>query len=100
MHTFQKCHLLFVAAAASALAQGPPLIGIGDSLGEGVQSANSFRLSQPNSYLNRIATQMGVPFAQPLLMTSPKAYTASSRPAKRPGRMCPCRSLPPSQWSC
>jgi phospholipase/lecithinase/hemolysin len=43
---------------------------MGDSLGEGVQSANAFQESQPNTYLNRVATQMGVPFAQPLLSTS------------------------------
>jgi phospholipase/lecithinase/hemolysin len=59
------------------LAQNPPLIGIGDSLGEGVQSANSFYQSQPNTYLNRIATQMGVPFAQPLLSTSIYAFIYS-----------------------
>ena len=57
-------------AASAALAQPPALLGIGDSLGEGVQSANAFQESQPNSYLNRVARQMGVPLAQPLLSTS------------------------------
>lgn len=69
-------HLLLSIGLATALgstaasAQSPPLIGIGDSLGEGVQSANAFLQSQPNDYLALFARQMGVPFAQPLLSTS------------------------------
>jgi hypothetical protein len=62
-----------LTAAGGAHAGPTPLVGIGDSLGEGVQSANAFAASQPNSYLNRVATQMGVPFAQPLMSTSPLA---------------------------
>lgn len=64
------CLLLTMATAA---AQSTPLVGIGDSLGEGVQSANAFSASQQNSYLNRVAQQMGVAFTQPLLSTSPEA---------------------------
>jgi hypothetical protein len=60
----------FCLGAGLAAQTAPPLIGIGDSLGEGVQSANAFYESQPNTYLKRVATQMGVPFAQPLLSTS------------------------------
>ncbi len=67
--------LLFLSPAIllipSAFAQTQtPLLGIGDSLGEGVQSANAFAESQPNTYLNRFAQQMAVPFQQPLLSTS------------------------------
>jgi len=74
-------------AVNGALAQSPPLIGIGDSLGEGVQSANAFAESQPNSYLNRIAHQMQVPLAQPLLSTSPFAsvFYDSGRSRLSPG---------------
>jgi len=57
-------------SAAVAQSASPALIGIGDSLGEGVQSDNAFRESQPNTYLNRFATQLGVAFPQPLLSTS------------------------------
>jgi phospholipase/lecithinase/hemolysin len=59
-----------ILQVSTALAQSPALVGIGDSLGEGVQSANAFEESQPNTYLNRFASQMGVSFAQPLLSTS------------------------------
>jgi phospholipase/lecithinase/hemolysin len=62
--------LVVTLAARTAPAQSPPLVGIGDSLGEGVQSANAFAESQPNSYLKRFSEQMGVPFSQPLLSTS------------------------------
>jgi phospholipase/lecithinase/hemolysin len=70
MNAFHKWYITIALAASSALAQSPPLVGIGDSLGEGVQSANAFEESQPNTYLNRVAHQMGAPFAQPLLSTS------------------------------
>jgi GDSL-like Lipase/Acylhydrolase len=81
MYAHHKLCLILVIATGSALAQTPPLIGMGDSLGEGVQSLNAFAESQPNTYLNRVATQMGVPFALPLLTTSPKAnvYSDSGR---------------------
>ncbi len=59
-----------ILALTAAAQTQTPLIGIGDSLGEGVQSANAFRESQPNTYLNRFAQQMAVPFQQPLLSTS------------------------------
>jgi phospholipase/lecithinase/hemolysin len=81
MNAFHKCYLTLTLAASSVLAQSQPLIGIGDSLGEGVQSANAFEESQPNTYLNRVAHQMGAPFAQPLLSTSLTAsiFTDSGR---------------------
>lgn len=64
-----------VSLACTLAAQTPPpVVGIGDSLGEGVQSANAFYLSQPNTYLKRVATQMGAPFAQPSLSTSLTAF--------------------------
>src|SRR5579885_1721663 len=44
----------------------PPLIGLGDSIGEGVQSADASYRTQPYTYLNWIARQMGVPFTLPL----------------------------------
>jgi hypothetical protein len=62
--------LAILAAPFAAGAATTPLVGIGDSLGEGVQSANAFAASQKNAYLNRVATQMDVPFAQPLMSSS------------------------------
>jgi phospholipase/lecithinase/hemolysin len=74
MNAFQRTYVSLILGttlgASAASAQPPALVGIGDSLGEGVQSANAFKESQPNSYLNRVAHQMGVPFGQPLLSTS------------------------------
>lgn len=49
-------------------------MGMGDSLGEGVQSANAFTQSQPSTYLNLVARQMNVSFPQPLLTTSLTAF--------------------------
>jgi hypothetical protein len=49
----------------------PPFIGLGDSLGEGVQSLDAAFQTQPNGYLNLVATQMGVPFPLPLIQTGP-----------------------------
>jgi len=48
----------------------PPFVALGDSLGEGVQSADANQRTQPRGYLNLIAKQMGVPFALPLIKTS------------------------------
>jgi hypothetical protein len=42
---------------------------MGDSIGEGVQSADANYLSQQFSFLNLIAWRMGVPFPQPYIQT-------------------------------
>ena len=68
---------LVTVAGASAQAQQPAFIGMGDSLGEGVQSADSNILTQPNSYLNRIAIQMGVSFPLPVIIGNPLAFIES-----------------------
>ncbi len=68
--------LLLVSALAAQTAP-PPLVGIGDSLGEGVQSANSSDVSQPHSYLNLIAQQAGVAFPLPLIDSSPLGFIYS-----------------------
>lgn len=45
----------------------PIYVALGDSLGEGVQSADASYRTQPFSYPNRIAAQMGVNFPLPLI---------------------------------
>ena len=67
------CVVVNLCLATLSLAQPspPPLIGLGDSLGEGVQSADANQKTQPHGYLNLIATQMGVPFPLPLIKTNP-----------------------------
>ncbi len=62
--------LLLVALAARLTPQSAlPFIGMGDSIGEGVQSANASTVSQPASYLNHFALRMGVPFPLPLIQS-------------------------------
>src|SRR5262249_17054376 len=57
----------------------PPLVGLGDSIGEGAQSADANSLTQPNGYLNLLATQMGVPFPLPLIRTRPTGVAGETR---------------------
>jgi hypothetical protein len=47
-----------------------PFVGMGDSLGQNVQSADANYQTQPFSFLNLIAWRMGVPFPQPYIQTS------------------------------
>ncbi|MFO1505496.1 MAG: SGNH/GDSL hydrolase family protein [Lysobacterales bacterium] len=70
--------LVFVAVSWTARADSPPLIGLGDSIGEGVQSADANSATQPNTYLALIAAQMGDPFPLPLIRTSPWGVVGST----------------------
>ncbi|MBI1357904.1 MAG: hypothetical protein GC160_26500 [Acidobacteria bacterium] len=73
--------LLFLTAflcAVAASAQGPVLLGMGDSVGEGVQSADANLFTQPSSYLSIIAGQAGVPFPLPLIVSNPFGWTGSA----------------------
>jgi len=58
---------LFIAPASARTI----FVGMGDSIGEGVQSANAYWVSQASSYLNWIALKAGVPFPMPLIKTGP-----------------------------
>jgi len=71
-----SCSVLAVGGAAHA--QSPVFVGLGDSTGEGVQSADANQLTQPLSFLNIIAWRMGVPFPLPLIRTSPFASVSST----------------------
>jgi hypothetical protein len=64
--------ILFACLAVPVYAQAPPpFVGMGDSIGEGVQSADAGTRTQPNTYLNLIAQQMGVSFPLPLIASGP-----------------------------
>ena len=67
--------LLAASAAAlltaSSVTAQQQLIGLGDSIGEGVQSADASLFTQPSSYLNLIAGQIASPFPLPLIVTTP-----------------------------
>ena len=56
--------------AAYSQAAPPLLVGLGDSIGEGVQSADANEATQPFSYLHLLAWRMGAPFPLPLIRTS------------------------------
>lgn len=49
----------------------PVVVGMGDSIGEGVQSADASQFTQPASYLNWVAFKMGTPFGLPLIESGP-----------------------------
>ena len=58
--------------ASAALAQSQtPLLGLGDSIGEGVQSADASWRTQAFTYLSWIGLKMQVSFPQPLIQSSP-----------------------------
>lgn len=50
---------------------GAAIVGLGDSIGQGVQSGDASVASQPFSYLNLIAWRMGASFPLPLIRTNP-----------------------------
>jgi Fe2+ transport system protein B len=55
-------------------AELPVVIGIGDSIGEGVHGGDSNFLTQPFSYLNIFAWHVGVPFNLPLVESGPFGF--------------------------
>jgi hypothetical protein len=76
----------FLLTAVAFAQSQPAFVGMGDSLGEGVQSANSTWQTQTNSYLNLIAQQMGVNFPLPLILGTPVSniFTVKTRTRLNP----------------
>ena len=64
--------------AASTYAGSPQFVGLGDSIGEGVQSADANASTQPHTYLALIAAQSGDSFVLPLIRTSPQGVVGST----------------------
>ncbi|UCD70767.1 MAG: hypothetical protein JSW70_07105 [Syntrophobacterales bacterium] len=56
---------------SSARAQVPIILGMGDSIGAGVQSADANLRTQPFSYVKLLARQFGIHFPLPLIRSSP-----------------------------
>ncbi len=73
--------------AFSVSAQTPIMLGMGDSMGEGVQSADANLVTQPFSYLNLLAGWIGIPFDLPLIKSGPlgKVEDTSQRSRLIPG---------------
>lgn len=86
--------LLAVFAAASLCrAQNGVLVGLGDSLTEGVQSANSSVVSQPRSYLTLFAGQSGDVFTLPLIGSGPLGNVEITIDRSRLKPMAPATNL-------
>jgi len=61
---------VMVSAPRDAAAQAPVrFIGMGDSIGEAVQSADASAVTQGYSYINLIAWRMGAPMPLPIIRT-------------------------------
>jgi len=67
----RKFILVFGLVLLELHAQVPAMLGLGDSIGEGVQSADASWRTQPFSYLNLFARQANVSFPLPLISSSP-----------------------------
>jgi len=63
--------LVLALALASLTWAQPAYVALGDSLGEGVQSADASYRTQPFSYVKRIADQLSVKFPLPLIEDGP-----------------------------
>lgn len=76
----------FLSGGGGHLAHGQTpegLLGLGDSIGEGVQAGDANVRTQPSSYLNWIAAKMEVPFPLPLIRTSPFATVGDTERRSR-----------------
>lgn len=72
-------------ATAQRSVVGAPgrIIVMGDSIGEGVQAADANWRTQVNTYIARVAAQVGIPLSQPLINTSPRAIIFSVEGRRR-----------------
>ena len=63
---------LWLSIPVVASAQAPvPFVGMGDSIGEGVQSGDASYATQGHSYINLIAWRMGQDLSLPLIRSGP-----------------------------
>jgi lysophospholipase L1-like esterase len=59
------------------------LVGMGDSIGEGVQSGDASAQTQQVSYLWWVATRLGVPFPLPLIKSGPFGFVGNTENRSR-----------------
>ncbi|MDY6971231.1 MAG: SGNH/GDSL hydrolase family protein [Thermodesulfobacteriota bacterium] len=73
--------LVVIGVLQAEAACASKLVGVGDSIGAGVQSADASWRTQPYSYLSFLAVQMHTPLSLPLILSGPfgKVYDTSSR---------------------
>jgi len=70
--------VLFSAASVRAQDPRPIMVVVGDSLSEGVQSANASDRSQPFSYAKVLASKLGLPLTLPLIRSSTTGVVGST----------------------
>ena len=75
--------LLNAESARGQLFGPPPLLILGDSLGEGVQSADASWRTQPFAYGSLVAGQARVPLLLPLIQTSPLGVVGDTSSRRR-----------------
>ncbi len=68
---FVLCAIIAVLPYSLAHARLPIMLGLGDSISEGVQSADASFRTQPFNYLNLIRKQIGLRFPLPLIKSGP-----------------------------
>lgn len=73
------CICLYIYFSPVVYGEAPIMIGLGDSIGEGVQSVDANLRTQPFSYLSLLAEQLGVDFPLPLIRSSPIGIVGDSR---------------------
>ena len=61
--------LLLALSTVPAASAHVPFVGMGDSIGEGVQSGDASESTQPFNFLNLIASRLGTSFPLPLIRT-------------------------------
>ncbi len=66
-----------LSLGAQLVSKSPPIVGLGDSLGEGVQSVDAAYQTQVHGYLPLIAAQIGVSFPLPLIQTGIFGFAGS-----------------------
>ena len=72
LHGLLAFAAMLLAATTLVSAQTPPtVVGMGDSIGEGVQSGDASARTQRFSYLNWLAFKIGAPFPLPWIWSGP-----------------------------
>ena len=65
------CLCLCTFLSSTSRAEVLTMLGLGDSIGEGVQSIDANLRTQPFCYLNLLAAQLGADFSLPLIRSNP-----------------------------
>ncbi len=72
-----------LGTSAPVRAEVTIMVGLGDSIGEGVQSADASFRTQPHSYLNLMARQIRIPFRLPWIKSGPFLYLGETTRRRR-----------------